>query len=209
MIGIYKITNKINGKVYIGQSWDIEKRWANEKSGRTNNHLLKSFKKYGFENFHFEVLENLCENTPQEYLDIKEDFYILKTNSLDPNFGYNKKRGGHTGKHTQETKIKLMELNLGENNPNFGKKASEETRKKMSEIRVGDKNFFFNKKHNEETKRKISEAQSKKVICVETEIIYKSLREASKSFGLTPRSIAQAIENNWKSAGLHWKYYVI
>jgi len=90
MIGIYKITNKINGKVYIGQSWDIEKRWANEKSGRTNNHLLKSFKKYGFENFHFEVLENLCENTPQEYLDIKEDFYILKTNSLDPNFGYNK-----------------------------------------------------------------------------------------------------------------------
>ena len=65
MIGIYKIENLINGKKYIGQSIDIETRWAehkriNERSLETIKQkypLYLAFKKYGLENFSFEVLE--------------------------------------------------------------------------------------------------------------------------------------------------------
>ena len=66
MIGIYKITNKINGKVYIGQSINIERRWQqekrcafNESSPAYTQHISKAFRKYGLENFSFEVLEEL------------------------------------------------------------------------------------------------------------------------------------------------------
>ena len=59
--GIYKITNKINGKCYIGQSIDIIKRWKTEyKWYQINKHLLAAFNKYGLENFNFEIIEE-CE----------------------------------------------------------------------------------------------------------------------------------------------------
>ena len=66
VVGIYKITNKINGKVYIGQSINIERRWQQEKrcAFNENNHsynslLSRAFRKYGIDNFNFEVLEEL------------------------------------------------------------------------------------------------------------------------------------------------------
>lgn len=62
--GIYKITNTINNKVYIGQSVDIHRRWKDEKVNAfsiqsTEYQTLKSkaFRKYGLENFLFEVIE--------------------------------------------------------------------------------------------------------------------------------------------------------
>lgn len=77
MIGIYKITNKINNKVYIGQSIDIHRRWHQEKNKAFNendtayNQLLsKAFRKHGLDNFTFEVLEELSEellNTREQY----------------------------------------------------------------------------------------------------------------------------------------------
>ena len=63
MIGIYKITNTINNKVYIGQSIDIAKRWREHKrrafvqNKEYNKYLYNAFRKYGLENFSFEVIE--------------------------------------------------------------------------------------------------------------------------------------------------------
>lgn len=64
MIGIYKITNLINGKSYIGQSRDIENRWKNHKIAASNQNskaynypLYQAFRKYGLNNFQFEVIE--------------------------------------------------------------------------------------------------------------------------------------------------------
>lgn len=61
--GIYRITNKINGKKYIGQSVNIEKRWTNEIASAFNENstsfdypLSRAFRKYGIENFSFEVV---------------------------------------------------------------------------------------------------------------------------------------------------------
>lgn len=66
MQGIYKIENLINGKCYIGQSIDIEKRWTRHRSTANNpnerlfeRHLYRSIRKYGIENFRFSVLEEV------------------------------------------------------------------------------------------------------------------------------------------------------
>ena len=91
-IGIYKFTNKINGKIYIGQSIHIEKRFQEhcqqaKHSPKTIFHT--ALQKYGIENFLFEIIE-LCEDSQ---LDDKEQYYINKYNSLTPN-GYNIQLGG-------------------------------------------------------------------------------------------------------------------
>lgn len=95
-IGIYKITNLINNKVYIGQSVNIEKRWYDEKRRAFIEHeqeydypRSRAFRKYGLENFKFEILEH-CQI---HELNEKEIYYIKFYNSLIPN-GYNVSPGG-------------------------------------------------------------------------------------------------------------------
>ena len=55
--GIYSVVNKINGKMYIGQSIDIERRWEQHKYGKGNIILRNSILKHGIENFEFNILE--------------------------------------------------------------------------------------------------------------------------------------------------------
>lgn len=96
MVGIYKITNNKNGKIYVGQSIDIYDRWKqhkykafNSKEKGYNSAIHLAFRKYGIENFSFEVIEE-CQ---QDKLDEKEQYWIKKLNSLSPN-GYNILLGG-------------------------------------------------------------------------------------------------------------------
>ena len=103
MIGIYKITNKINNHAYIGQSTRIEHRWKEHKSPYNWNReskkpLYLAFQKYGLENFIFEVLEK-CE---KEQLNKKVQYWISYYNTYKN--GYNQTSGG--------------EDNAGENHPN-------------------------------------------------------------------------------------------
>lgn len=96
MVGIYKITNKINGKIYVGQSIDIKERWYQHKYKAKhdtekgyNSAIHQAFRKYGEENFLFEVIEE-CSS---ECLDERERFWIKELESLTPN-GYNILSGG-------------------------------------------------------------------------------------------------------------------
>ena len=88
---IYKITNTINNKCYIGQSINITARWQAHKNAvnsKTLYHypLYRAFRKYGLENFTFTVIEE-C---PVSQLNEKEIFWIQYYNSfLDKNKGYN------------------------------------------------------------------------------------------------------------------------
>ena len=92
--GIYKITNKVNGKSYIGQSEQIEKRIRyHRKQGKlkTGLHypLYEDMRKYGINNFDYEILEQ-CSI---EKLNEKEKYWISFYNTKVPN-GYNQTKGG-------------------------------------------------------------------------------------------------------------------
>ena len=100
MVGIYKFTNKINGKIYIGQSNNIEKRKQNhvqssynKNAGDYNTFFHQAIRKYGIENFDFEVLVTLDENDyTRKQLDELEIYYIAKYDSYKR--GYNATPGG-------------------------------------------------------------------------------------------------------------------
>ena len=87
--GVYKITNMINDKYYIGSSDDIYKRWHSHKYYLDNNkhinkHLQNAWNKYGEENFEFEIIEK-C-NHKNKF--IREQYYLDKLNPFDKS-GYN------------------------------------------------------------------------------------------------------------------------
>lgn len=163
MKGIYAIKNKLNGKLYIGQTVNLKKRsvshFSDLRNGRHyNDHLQKSFLKYGEENFEFIVLE-ANDNFTKEELDLKEIYYISKYNTLDWKFGYNKAKGGLTGSRlvSQEEREWRSKYYKGENNPFYGKTHTEETKQYLSELaatRIGSKNPFYGKTHSSDWKEK-------------------------------------------------------
>ncbi len=132
MRGIYKITNQINGKCYIGKSETLPKRlsihYSSIKGGwHRNKHLQAAWNKYGEENFTVCILEILDEN---EDINEREKYYISLYKSYDPNYGYNLTMGGDGGNSyvdcmTEEEKEKHYkkhkELRMGEKNCNYGK----------------------------------------------------------------------------------------
>lgn len=100
--GIYSFTNKLNGKVYVGQSKDVQTRKKQHERGDTNNsrRFHNAMVKHGPDAFEFEVLE-YCE---RDLLDEKESYWIAKLESLYPS-GYNLTTGGGAfQKHNEETK---------------------------------------------------------------------------------------------------------
>lgn len=103
IVGIYKITNLINGKIYVGQSIDITDRWKqhiykafNHNERAFDSPIHQAFRKYGKDNFRFEVLEECSANE----LDNRERYWIKKLNSLSPN-GYNISPGGQKFKRKE------------------------------------------------------------------------------------------------------------
>ena len=125
---IYKITNKVNNKVYIGQTMygfnaryckkgtGIERVYKHHKSLKDNGylfneHLLNSIEKYGFKNF--EITEVYDVAFSRYELDLKEVVYISLYNSANGDFGYNRDLGGsdYKGKGTRYNCVKVICLN--------------------------------------------------------------------------------------------------
>ena len=103
--GIYKITNTVNGKVYIGQSIDIKKRWTNHKKDAFwqkaecyQYPLYKAMRKYGIPHFDFVILEE-CS---REQLNEREIFYIQQYHANKKKNGYNQTLGGDTQEHAKK-----------------------------------------------------------------------------------------------------------
>lgn len=98
MTGIYKITNNINGKIYIGQASHIASRWSehlyrpfNKNDKTYDSHLYRAIRKYGIENFSFSIVEQ-CK---QDQLDEKEVFWVDFYQSNNKALGYNLTAGGN------------------------------------------------------------------------------------------------------------------
>ena len=111
---IYKITNLINNKIYIGITKRDPKIRFNEHFSNKNEILYKAKEKYGKENFSLEIIKN---GIPENQIDEEEKYYIKYYNSLIPN-GYNLSIGGLSNKSiSKEGKQRLKKCNLGINNP--------------------------------------------------------------------------------------------
>lgn len=171
MIGIYSITNKLNGKRYIGKSANIEKRFWKHKNDlshyakdpqkykrRVNRHLANAVMKYGIENFLFEVIEEF-DHLDEAVLADAEVKWMEFYNSTSREFGYNlmKDSSSKVVVH-EETKKLLSIVNCGEGNPNFGNYWTEEMKQSMSEIKKAQYlDGTYDHMKTDEWKKKLSE----------------------------------------------------
>lgn len=174
---IYKTTNIINGKIYIGQhKYTYIDKYDKYYLG-AGKLLKEEIKKLGSKNFTREILKE-CFN--QDELDYNEKYYIKLYNSTDENIGYNILYGGfggHNGEFSKETKIKIGEaskLRTKEKHPRYGKHLSDEHKKRISQSMKGRKLSKEHKaklsksltgiKRSEETRKKIAENNRKRAI---------------------------------------------
>lgn len=161
--GIYCITNNVNGKKYVGKSIDIKKRWiahkcflkANNLSKKhCNRYLYNAVKKYGIENFEFEILECFCNNWCEDYAKEREFFWIEFLNTCNHSFGYNLRKDSSTKMIVHDkTKKLISQINKGSNNPNYGNYWGTDAKKKMSKL-AKDRHQNTNI-YNQEWKNKI------------------------------------------------------
>lgn len=177
MYNIYKITNNINGMIYIGcTTKSIQERLNSHKNAykRKNNDLYIAMREFGFDNFSVEVVEHGEDNNIRYD---REVFYISKMDSTNPSIGYNRTIGGRGTigyVFTDADKIKISNANRGRIVSDRqraitskiwkGKKLPKEIRDKISKSRIGKysgkDNSFYGKHHTEETKLAIGTANS-------------------------------------------------
>ena len=154
--GIYIITNKLNNKVYIGKSFNANRRILShiallKRNVHPNKHLQNSWNN-NTEIFTFSVLEN-CD---KKCLSEREFFWINKYNACDRNKGYNLELPDPNDKKivSEETRQKLRDARKGKT-PRRGYKLSEETKQKISKSLIGNKRGV-GRKITEETRIKLS-----------------------------------------------------
>lgn len=168
---IYKITNIVNNKIYIGQTIQtLQKRFKRHiRSMKKEKYpLYNSMNIYGIENF---KIETICECLVVD-LDRMEIFYIQELSTLAP-FGYNLTSGGGGMRNpSAETRLKMR-------NSHLGKKLSPETCKKLSEVRTGVKRSL-------ETRNKISKSRLGYKI---TDVAKQKIREKKLGIKQRPESI--------------------
>ena len=187
---VYKFENKLNGKIYIGQSRCIERRYNEHVyCEKPMYELDRAIKKYGIENFDYCILESFNTYNLEEvnkWMDEKEDYYIQFYNSLHPN-GYNLLSNRHHPEFSEITKERISTSCLGKNNGFYGRNHSEETRKRMSESakRRGNNNSY-------EKIRAIDYYENGEFIC--TFINYKECKEYFK--GICGDKILRKMLNN-------------
>ena len=168
---IYKATNLINGKVYIGQTIrSLEDRIIAHYHRRNDGtYFHNALNKYEKEDFSWEIIDYADS---LEELDNKEIYWIDYYGSFnDKNKGYNSTSGGESSKRlSDETKEKIGNAHKGKiisedhkqklREALLGRYVSEETRKKRSISLSGEKNPMYGKHHSEQTKQKLREAST-------------------------------------------------
>ncbi|QIW89770.1 homing endonuclease [Bacillus phage Izhevsk] len=176
---IYKVTNLINNKIYIGQTVEELKErqrkhfYSCDNNKDANTVFYNSIRKYGKENFKWEIIDT---GDSKLELDEKETYWINETNShISNGQGYNMTSGGDGCdgfKHSQESIKKMSDFRKElyknkENCPMYGKNHSNEAKEKISTARkekyTGENHPWYGKSHSEEAKKKMSE--SSKGVC--------------------------------------------
>jgi group I intron endonuclease len=161
---IYKITNKINSKIYIGQTNNTSLRWSQHKSNAKHNRgqqiITRAISKYGVDNFDFDVIAS-CKT--QEDTNLTEEQIIFQYDSRNLEKGYNVDAGGNTTPRTPEVSEKISKslqqhykIHSGWNK---GGTLTEEWKNKISESHKGLPGTNTGKTFSDEWKMKISKSQ--------------------------------------------------
>ena len=175
--GIYAITHRDTGKMYIGQSIHIEQRFKEHvRYGNDRCYIDRAIKKHGKDAFNFDIVLE-CDESEL----CSEEHKFIKLFDTYKN-GYNLTWGGEIAiskspevrkkigdalrgrKMSEESKRKMSKSRkgkcTGKDHPMYGKHHSEATKEKLRQINLG-------KTHSEETKKKMSEAQKGKIMSEE------------------------------------------
>lgn len=133
---VYVHINKINGKLYIGQTKQtlLQRSRADGSGYKHSRHFLNAIYKYGWENFEHLILIN---DISLDMANIIEEELIKKYNTTNEKYGYNLNSGGLNHIPSDETRKIMSENRSGSNHWNYGKHWSEETKAKMSKSNKG------------------------------------------------------------------------
>lgn len=194
MKGIYKITNLINNRIYIGQSDRLNERerehfYRLKNKTHHNEHLQKAFNKYGKDNFKFEIIEITDD------LDNRELFWLNESGGLNSDKTYNFK-DPLTKKFSDYTRVKISKIVTGENNPNYGNKWTQEQKDKLSEKKLGiTLENRMGKDKADLSKEKMSKSQTgrKHPNEVKEKIRHANIGEKNPAYGMGNRQLG---ENN-------------
>lgn len=151
--GIYKITNKNNGKFYIGSSKHLDRRWWEHqndliKNMHGNPKLQHAWNYHGKSSFEFTIIENVEESN----LFNREQFYLdtFKPHQIGYNISDKACGGDHLTNHSRFEEIKkhLSDINLNEKNPMYGKTHKPESIDKQKKAAIGRYSLqWFTDKH--------------------------------------------------------------
>ena len=218
MYTVYQHKNKINGKIYIGiTSQKPEQRWRNGEGYKSSPHFYSAIQKYGWDNFEHNIL--FVELTKEQAC-LKEQELIKEFNSTNREYGYNSTSGGDIFVMNEETKQKISQALMGNQN-NLGHSCSEEKKKKISEAQKGRE---FTEEHkqklseaaknrhvpcSEEKKQTLKEKSHKKpVYCEELNKVFESVQECGRQLGIPATNITKLCNGRGKTLkGYHLRYY--
>jgi group I intron endonuclease len=221
---VYCAFNKVNEKIYIGYTTQtLKKRIAGHYCGAKNNNVANNYFKNALLKYSKDTFEwfILWESDDLQILLEKEKYFVSLLKSNVKSIGYNLTSAGDSGVYNDEVRKKIsdkaIERNLkGSRNPFYGKNHSQETKDEWSKVRKG---ICYNPgyKHSDEVKKRLSEIRiqlckdeehilkmqncqvSKRIICVETGIEYKSIKEASRQTGIKSGSISANVNGRTKT----------
>jgi group I intron endonuclease len=205
--GIYLWEHKESGKKYVGSAVDLSKRMYNYFSigyldRKKNMYICRALKNHGYSTFSLTIYEHinisgLSKEEARKLILEREQFYL---DILSPNYNILKKAGSWLGfNHSEGTKLKLSEMNKGENHPMFGRNHSPET---LALISKNHARPWLGKSVSAETKDKISKSLYKKVFVYSNSssiLVYEfgSHLEAAKHFNCSSMTISRYVKNDY------------
>ena len=197
-----------NSKVYIGiTSQKPKRRWNNGQGYKNNQYMTNAIMKYGWDNVIHKILYTNLKKEEAEEIEIK---LIKEYKANNKRYGYNIEYGGcHNGKTSEITRKRISEANKGKHNSpktEFKKGhitiITEEIKQKISEKNKG--------KHasvRTEFKKGHKPLNVRKVLCIESDVVYDTIKKASEDTDVMACHISQVCNGKRKSAGkLHWKF---
>jgi group I intron endonuclease len=215
---IYKITNTVNNKIYIGSAFNYRKRVTLHKHLLRNNkhrnkHIQASWNKHKEESFIFEIIEECSK----EILIEREQYYL---DSLNPQYNIRKIAENNSGlKVSEETKKKISMSHITSPRKTrtteeliacgfikSGRRKSQETKDKISKANKGNKPSEF-------TMQRLAEVKSKKVYQYDLEGNFikewKSTREVARFFNIDSTNISRCcknVDNRQTCKNFKWYY---